>query len=217
MSGVFFKWSNWVFEIKTSRYLRKTSHVRLHAPAEVSASPLGPGLRSLALTICLLLDFLVSQQPPYSCNCPQCSFFCGTYLFPSECFMHKAFPWFLNTVTDSVIVKKIAEKVVRIVIKNCSKRHLGLERRRWARNCRSFSAWNSLLRGDTQTRIITRSIFWLVYQTCNRRTFTSAKTAEKKAFIRTMANTARARVYSDVNVHRPREYWDYESHVIEWG
>ncbi|XP_022791716.1 casein kinase II subunit alpha-like [Stylophora pistillata] len=32
-----------------------------------------------------------------------------------------------------------------------------------------------------------------------------------------MANTARARVYSDVNVHRPREYWDYESHVIEWG
>lgn len=32
-----------------------------------------------------------------------------------------------------------------------------------------------------------------------------------------MANTARSRVYSDVNVHRPREYWDYESHVIEWG
>ncbi|XP_031560869.1 casein kinase II subunit alpha-like isoform X2 [Actinia tenebrosa] len=29
--------------------------------------------------------------------------------------------------------------------------------------------------------------------------------------------TARARVYADVNVHRPREYWDYESHVIEWG
>lgn len=72
-------------------------------------------------------------------------------------------------------------------------------------------------RGDTQTRIITRSIFWLVYQTCNRRTFALAKTAEKKAFIKTMANTARARVYSDVNVHRPREYWDYESHVIEWG
>ncbi|KAK3733489.1 hypothetical protein QZH41_019402, partial [Actinostola sp. cb2023] len=29
--------------------------------------------------------------------------------------------------------------------------------------------------------------------------------------------SARARVYADVNVHRPREYWDYESHVIEWG
>ncbi|EDO41552.1 predicted protein [Nematostella vectensis] len=29
--------------------------------------------------------------------------------------------------------------------------------------------------------------------------------------------SSRARVYADVNVHRPREYWDYESHVIEWG
>lgn len=28
---------------------------------------------------------------------------------------------------------------------------------------------------------------------------------------------SRARVYADVNTHRPREYWDYESHVIEWG
>jgi len=28
---------------------------------------------------------------------------------------------------------------------------------------------------------------------------------------------SRARVYTDVNTHRPREYWDYESHVIEWG
>merc|ERR1711978_669964 len=27
----------------------------------------------------------------------------------------------------------------------------------------------------------------------------------------------RARVYADVNSHRPREYWDYESHVVEWG
>jgi casein kinase II subunit alpha len=26
-----------------------------------------------------------------------------------------------------------------------------------------------------------------------------------------------ARVYVDVNTHRPREYWDYESHPIEWG
>jgi len=35
-----------------------------------------------------------------------------------------------------------------------------------------------------------------------------------------MASTGqvnRARVYADVNTHRPREYWDYESHVIEWG
>lgn len=28
---------------------------------------------------------------------------------------------------------------------------------------------------------------------------------------------SRTRVYADVNTLRPREYWDYESHVIEWG
>lgn len=28
---------------------------------------------------------------------------------------------------------------------------------------------------------------------------------------------SRARVYADVNTHKPREYWDYESHVVEWG
>ena len=32
-----------------------------------------------------------------------------------------------------------------------------------------------------------------------------------------MTDSSRARVYADVNTHRPREYWDYESHVIEWG
>jgi len=26
-----------------------------------------------------------------------------------------------------------------------------------------------------------------------------------------------ARVYADVNAHKPRDYWDYESHPIEWG
>ncbi len=26
-----------------------------------------------------------------------------------------------------------------------------------------------------------------------------------------------AKVYADVNTHRPRDYWDYESHVVEWG
>lgn len=25
------------------------------------------------------------------------------------------------------------------------------------------------------------------------------------------------RVYADVNVHRPREYWDYESLTVNWG
>lgn len=28
---------------------------------------------------------------------------------------------------------------------------------------------------------------------------------------------SRARVYADVNVKRPREYWDYESLVVNWG
>ena len=31
------------------------------------------------------------------------------------------------------------------------------------------------------------------------------------------AVVSRARVYVDVNTHRPRDYWDYEAHVIEWG
>lgn len=26
-----------------------------------------------------------------------------------------------------------------------------------------------------------------------------------------------SRVYSDANSHRPKNYWDYESHVIDWG
>jgi hypothetical protein len=28
---------------------------------------------------------------------------------------------------------------------------------------------------------------------------------------------SQARVYADVNVKRPREYWDYESLVVNWG
>ncbi|CAG2105155.1 unnamed protein product [Medioppia subpectinata] len=28
---------------------------------------------------------------------------------------------------------------------------------------------------------------------------------------------SRSRVYTDVNSHRSRDYWDYESHVVEWG
>ncbi|KAL3840466.1 hypothetical protein ACJIZ3_025057 [Penstemon smallii] len=28
---------------------------------------------------------------------------------------------------------------------------------------------------------------------------------------------SRARVYADINVHRPREYWDYESFTLQWG
>ncbi|KAL6215416.1 hypothetical protein ACLB2K_014846 [Fragaria x ananassa] len=32
-----------------------------------------------------------------------------------------------------------------------------------------------------------------------------------------MKAMSRARVYADVNVQRPRDYWDYESLVLEWG
>lgn len=32
-----------------------------------------------------------------------------------------------------------------------------------------------------------------------------------------MAVPSRARVYADVNSQRPREYWDYESYVVDWG
>lgn len=28
---------------------------------------------------------------------------------------------------------------------------------------------------------------------------------------------SRSRVYSDINSHRPRDYWEYETHTIEWG
>jgi len=32
-----------------------------------------------------------------------------------------------------------------------------------------------------------------------------------------MALPSRSRVYSDINSHKPREYWDYESYVVDWG
>ncbi|THU46797.1 hypothetical protein C4D60_Mb09t08670 [Musa balbisiana] len=28
---------------------------------------------------------------------------------------------------------------------------------------------------------------------------------------------SRARVYADINVHRPKDYWDYESLTVQWG
>ena len=28
---------------------------------------------------------------------------------------------------------------------------------------------------------------------------------------------SKARVYADVNNHKEKEYWDYETHVVEWG
>lgn len=34
---------------------------------------------------------------------------------------------------------------------------------------------------------------------------------------RKMAVPSRARVYADVNTHKPREYWEYESYIVDWG
>ena len=32
-----------------------------------------------------------------------------------------------------------------------------------------------------------------------------------------MAVPSKSRVYADANTNRSRDYWDYESHVVEWG
>ena len=32
-----------------------------------------------------------------------------------------------------------------------------------------------------------------------------------------MPVTTRARSYAEVNVNKPREYWDYECHIVGWG
>ena len=32
-----------------------------------------------------------------------------------------------------------------------------------------------------------------------------------------MATPSISRIYADVNTHKPREYWDYETHVVDWG
>ena len=32
-----------------------------------------------------------------------------------------------------------------------------------------------------------------------------------------MALPSKSRVYADANTNRSRDYWDYESHVVEWG
>jgi len=41
--------------------------------------------------------------------------------------------------------------------------------------------------------------------------------SEKSADTKRMPVSSRARVYADVNTHRSRDYWDYESHIVTWG
>lgn len=38
-----------------------------------------------------------------------------------------------------------------------------------------------------------------------------------EVYNKNMALPSRARVYADVNSHKPRDYWDYESYVVDWG
>ena len=45
----------------------------------------------------------------------------------------------------------------------------------------------------------------------------TASTAERHLHTERMPVSSRARVYADVNTHRSREYWDYESHIVTWG
>lgn len=47
--------------------------------------------------------------------------------------------------------------------------------------------------------------------------FRTVANDQTTGFINQMALPSRARVYADVNSHKPREYWDYESYTVEWG
>lgn len=47
--------------------------------------------------------------------------------------------------------------------------------------------------------------------------FERRQTYAALGLFRRMAVPSRARVYADVNSHKPREYWDYESYVVDWG
>lgn len=49
-----------------------------------------------------------------------------------------------------------------------------------------------------------------------RRLASSAEESIKNSHQK-MAVVSRARIYTDVNSHKPREYWDYESYVVDWG
>jgi hypothetical protein len=46
----------------------------------------------------------------------------------------------------------------------------------------------------------------------------SANLAQKVGkSIQRLGVMSKARVYSDVNVQRPKDYWDYESLTVQWG
>jgi len=47
--------------------------------------------------------------------------------------------------------------------------------------------------------------------------FSSYIVRKQSVYCAKMPVPSRARVYADVNTHRTRDYWDYESHVVTWG
>lgn len=55
------------------------------------------------------------------------------------------------------------------------------------------------------------------FGTDNRDSISFIKTLIDNNISERMALPSRARVYADVNSHKPREYWDYESYVVDWG
>lgn len=51
----------------------------------------------------------------------------------------------------------------------------------------------------------------------NWRAAKSPKSCSSSSSFRTMSVPSRARIYADVNTHKPREYWEYESYIVDWG
>lgn len=45
---------------------------------------------------------------------------------------------------------------------------------------------------------------------------TLGNSAGHSAYNINMAVASRAKIYTDVNSHKPREYWDYESFIVDW-
>ncbi len=71
----------------------------------------------------------------------------------------------------------------------------------------------------TTTISFSSSLFLYHHQTSSYQAPSpSANLAQKVGkSIRRPGVMSKARVYSDVNVQRPKDYWDYESLTVQWG
>jgi hypothetical protein len=78
-----------------------------------------------------------------------------------------------------------------------------------------FSAWCLAKAGS---KPVTEVGVWSVQRHLHATPLSSGLAVREPTFSRpAMALPSRARVYADVNNHKPREYWDYESYVVDWG